>query len=84
MSSDSLLHLFRPTNLCSCWDGIHSTITTFRSCIKSVKEGNRFYYIIGGRKVEFLTVHKSKGLEADYVILLQCNKDTYGFPSRKR
>ena len=48
---------------------------------KSVKEGNRFYYIIGGRKVEFLTVHKSKGLEADYVILLQCNKDTYGFPS---
>ena len=35
----------------------------------------------GKRKIEFLTVHKSKGLEADYVILLQCNKDTYGFPS---
>ena len=49
---------------------------------KSVKEGNRFYYEIGERKIEFLTVHKSKGLEADYVILLQCNKDTYGFPSR--
>lgn len=48
---------------------------------KGVKEGNRFYYVIGGRKIEFLTVHKSKGLEADYVILLQCNKDTYGFPS---
>lgn len=48
---------------------------------KSVREGNRFYYLIGGRKIEFLTVHKSKGLEADYVILLQCNKDTYGFPS---
>ena len=48
---------------------------------KSVKEGNRFFYIIGGRKIEFLTVHKSKGLEADYVIVLQCNKDTYGFPS---
>ena len=48
---------------------------------KSIKEGNRFYYIIGGRKIEFLTVHKSKGLEADYVIILQCNKDTYGFPS---
>lgn len=48
---------------------------------QSVKEGNRFYYVIGGRKIEFLTVHKSKGLEADYVILLQCNKDTYGFPS---
>ena len=48
---------------------------------KSVKEGNRFYYFIDGRKIEFLTVHKSKGLEADYVIILQCNKDTYGFPS---
>ena len=46
---------------------------------KSVKEGN--YYFIGDRKIEFLTVHKSKGLEADYVIILQCNKDTYGFPS---
>ena len=40
---------------------------------KSVKEGNRFFYIIGDRKIEFLTVHKSKGLEADYVIVLQCN-----------
>ena len=48
---------------------------------KSMKEGNRFFYIIGDRKIEFLTVHKSKGLEADYVIILQCNKDTYGFPS---
>ena len=49
---------------------------------QSIKESNRFYYVIGGRKIEFLTVHKSKGLEADYVILLQCNKDTYGFPSQ--
>lgn len=48
---------------------------------KSKKEGDRFYYYIGNRKIEFLTAHKSKGLEADYVIILQCNKDTYGFPS---
>lgn len=48
---------------------------------KPIKERNRFFYVIAGRKIEFLTVHKSKGLEADYVILLQCNKDTYGFPS---
>lgn len=48
---------------------------------KSSKEGNQFFYFIGNRKIEFLTVHKSKGLEADYVIILQCNKDTYGFPS---
>lgn len=46
-----------------------------------VKEVDKFFYVICGRKIEFLTVHKSKGLEADYVILLQCNKDTYGFPS---
>ena len=48
---------------------------------KSIKKGNRFFYIIGEREIEFLTVHKSKGLEADYVVLLQCNRDTYGFPS---
>ncbi len=48
---------------------------------KFVKKDNRFFYFIGNRKIEFLTVHKSKGLEADYVIILQCNKDTYGFPS---
>ncbi len=49
---------------------------------QSVKENGRFFYVIGGRKIEFLTVHKSKGLEADYVIILQCNRDVYGFPSQ--
>lgn len=48
---------------------------------KIQREGNKIYYVIQGRKMEFLTVHKSKGLEADYVILLQCNKDNFGFPS---
>lgn len=48
---------------------------------QSIKEGNRFYYLIEGRKIEFLTIHKSKGLEADHVIILQCNNDTYGFPT---
>lgn len=49
---------------------------------QSIKENGRFFYVIGGRKIEFLTVHKSKGLEADYVIILQCNRDVYGFPSQ--
>ena len=49
---------------------------------KSFSERGRFYYVIGNRKIEFLTVHKSKGLEADYVIVLQCNKDGFGFPSK--
>ena len=48
---------------------------------QGVKRGNKFFYLIGGREIEFLTVHKSKGLEADYVIILQCNKGTFGFPS---
>ena len=46
-----------------------------------INELDKFYYIINDRKIEFLTAHKSKGLEADYVIILQCNRDTYGFPS---
>lgn len=49
---------------------------------KGIRDNNNFYYDIGGRKMEFLTVHKSKGLEADYVIILQCNKGTFGFPSQ--
>lgn len=49
---------------------------------QSVKENDKFYYVINNRKIEFLTVHKSKGLEADYVIILQCNRDVYGFPSQ--
>ena len=49
---------------------------------QSVKENDKFFYIINNRKIEFLTVHKSKGLEADYVIILQCNRDIYGFPSQ--
>jgi DNA helicase IV len=30
---------------------------------------------------QFLTVHKAKGLEADIVIILNCNSGKYGFPS---
>lgn len=48
---------------------------------KSIKRGGKFFYLIGGREIEFLTVHKSKGLEADYVIILQCNEGSFGFPS---
>ena len=43
------------------------------------KEGN--VVNIAGRKVRYLTVHSSKGLEADHVIILDCDSGTYGFPS---
>ena len=32
-------------------------------------------------KAQFMTVHKSKGLEGDIVIVLNCNSGKYGFPS---
>lgn len=32
-------------------------------------------------QANFLTVHKSKGLEADHVIVLNCNTGAYGFPA---
>ncbi|MCP2028631.1 DNA helicase-4 [Flavobacterium sp. HSC-32F16] len=33
--------------------------------------------------IEFLTVHRSKGLQADYVIILNCVSGHYGFPSEQ-
>lgn len=39
------------------------------------------YVMYGKRRMNFLTVHKSKGLECDYVILLNCNGGSMGFPA---
>ena len=36
---------------------------------------------IGEREIPFLSVHSAKGLEADNVILVNCNQGAYGFPS---
>ena len=36
---------------------------------------------IGNREIPFLSVHSAKGLEADNVILVNCNQGAYGFPS---
>jgi DNA helicase IV len=35
----------------------------------------------GAIKARFMTIHKSKGLEADIVIVINCNAGKYGFPS---
>lgn len=48
------------------------------------KELNVYDYIYKDNekfKINFLTAHSSKGLEADYVIILNGNSGTYGFPS---
>lgn len=36
---------------------------------------------INGREIDFLSVHSAKGLEADNVILVNCNQGAYGFPA---
>jgi DNA helicase IV len=52
---------------------------------EKVENKDMFYYQAKNKKVklaiEFMTVHKSKGLEADVVIVINCNSGEYGFPS---
>lgn len=43
---------------------------------------DRVVVIYGKRKMTFMTVHQSKGLECDYIILLNCNSGILGFPSQ--
>ena len=42
---------------------------------------NRMTVKVGMREIPFLSVHSAKGLEADNVILVNCNQGAYGFPS---
>ena len=43
---------------------------------------DRVYVAYGDRQMNFMTVHQSKGLECDYIILLNCNDGILGFPSQ--
>lgn len=48
------------------------------------KVSNQYEYIckeFPNLKIRFLTVHRSKGLEDDCVIITNCSSGTYGFPS---
>lgn len=42
---------------------------------------DRTFVTYGKRQMNFMTVHQSKGLECDYIILLNCNGGTLGFPA---
>jgi len=42
---------------------------------------DKTYVQCGSRLVQFMTVHQSKGLESDYIILLNCNEGALGFPA---
>lgn len=48
------------------------------NCPLNIEEYKSIYHNLN---IEFITVHSSKGLEADYIILLECNNGKYGFPS---
>ncbi len=40
------------------------------------------YILFHNIKIPYYTVHKSKGLEAEYVVILNCNNETLGFPNK--
>lgn len=58
-------------------------VNIFKGTELAVHDGqNGAYVTYGQRKMTFMTVHQSKGLECDYIILLNCNGGTIGFPSQ--
>lgn len=58
-------------------------VNIFKGSELTVYDGqNGAYVTYGQRKISFMTVHQSKGLECDYIILLNCNGGTIGFPSQ--
>ena len=48
---------------------------------KVSERGERYIINYSDHNIVFMTVHQAKGLEADHIILLNCNDGTYGFPS---
>ena len=58
-------------------------VNIFKNTELAIHDGNEGVYVAYGyRKMNFMTVHQSKGLECDYIILLNCNGGTVGFPSQ--
>ena len=58
-------------------------VNIFKNTELTIHESKDSIYVsYNGRKMNFMTVHQSKGLECDYIILLNCNGGTIGFPSQ--
>jgi DNA helicase-4 len=49
--------------------------------VRKVEKGTDVFINLKDKEYKFLTIHEAKGLEADYIILLNCNSGLYGFPS---
>lgn len=62
--------------------GSGKTMTTVGKVRYLIDGQDGAYVTYGHRKMTFMTVHQSKGLECDYIILLNCNGGTIGFPSQ--
>ena len=45
-------------------------------------DDNNLYIANDNHKIKYMTVHSSKGLESDVVIVLNMKNDTYGFPNQ--
>lgn len=56
-------------------------LDTVNHSVQFDTQRNKVTVKIANRTIPFLTVHSSKGLEADHVFLLNCNNGTMGFPS---
>ena len=50
-----------------------------RACTHELKDRTEF--VVSGHDVVFMSVHASKGLEADHVVLLNCDSGVNGFPA---
>lgn len=58
-------------------------LNVFKNSSLEVHEGKDGAYVrYGRRQMRFMTVHQSKGLECDFIILLNCNGGAIGFPSQ--
>lgn len=57
----------------------NNDIYEYLNCDMIIKNNTIFYKNFN---IKFMTIHKSKGLEADCTILLNCNNDFCGFPNK--
>lgn len=61
-------------------DDYRNFTVSYLSSLQTLKIKSQHFPMLD---IEFLTIHKSKGLEADYVIVLNCSAGKYGFPSEQ-
>ena len=58
-------------------------VNIFKNSDLEIHDSNDGVYVTyGHRQMNFMTVHQSKGLECDYIILLNCNSGSLGFPAQ--